>query len=72
MTVPVASISAGARHSLLLTRTGCALAAGHGAFGATGTGRYEDSLVPTAVVCPAGRRVTALAAGWWHSLFVLA
>ncbi|KAL6771330.1 hypothetical protein ACKKBG_A25915 [Auxenochlorella protothecoides x Auxenochlorella symbiontica] len=72
VTVPVASISAGARHSLLLTRTGCALAAGHGAFGATGTGRYEDSLAPTAVASPAGRRVTALAAGWWHSLFVLA
>ena len=69
---PVRKIAAGARHTLLLTQKGQALAMGYGAFGATGTGSYQNQLVPTPVVLPAGATVRDVAAGWWHSLFVVA
>ena len=69
---PVRKIAAGARHTLLLTQKGQALAMGYGAFGATGTGSYQNQLVPTPVVLPGGATVRDVAAGWWHSLFVVA
>lgn len=69
---PVRKIAAGARHTLLLTHRGQALAMGYGALGATGTGSYQNQLTPTPVALPAGASVRDVAAGWWHSLFVVA
>lgn len=67
---PVTAIAAGARHTLLLTQSQRAYTMGYGAFGATGTGSFENVLVPTPVAVPTGKAIKAIAAGWWHSLFV--
>ena len=63
-------MAAGSRHSLLLCVSGKAFACGWGAFGQLGTGGFKSASTPQAVAVPAGAKVTDLAAGWWHSLFL--
>ncbi len=65
---PVTAVAAGARHCAALCRSGAAWAWGYGAFGQLGNGAVGDAAVPRRVAC--GGAVTALAAGWWHTLFV--
>ena len=65
----VEAVAAGARHSLLLCGGSGAWACGHGAFGALGTASKADALRPEAVA--AKGKVVGVAAGWWHSLFLV-
>ena len=62
--------SAGPGHSLALTSTGAVLAWGYNADGELGDGNMRNSDVPVKVKLPAGRKVTAIAAGELHSLAV--
>lgn len=61
-------VAAGSRHSLVLCASGAAFAFGWGELGQLGGGRFRSARTPQAVATPG--RVTDLAAGWWHSLFV--
>lgn len=64
----VVAVAAGARHCGALCRSGAAWAWGYGAFGQLGNGAVGDASTPRRVACAAP--VGALAAGWWHTLFV--
>ena len=66
----VSKVAAGSRHTLLLCASGKAFACGWGAFGQLGTGGFKSASTPQAVAVPAGAKVTDLAAGWWHTLFL--
>jgi alpha-tubulin suppressor-like RCC1 family protein len=66
----VSKVAAGSRHTLLLCASGKAFACGWGAFGQLGSGSFKSASMPQAVAVPAGAKVTDLAAGWWHSLFL--
>jgi alpha-tubulin suppressor-like RCC1 family protein len=55
-------------YSLALTSTGAALAWGYNGYGELGDGRTAQSDVPVFVKLPAGTKVTAIAAGGYHSL----
>ncbi len=67
----VTKVACGARHTLVLTAGGRALAWGHNKFGALGVGSFEAVCSPREVAVPAGRRVVDVAAGWWHSLLLV-
>lgn len=67
----VVKVACGARHTLLLTKSGTAFAFGHNKFGALGTGSFADAQSPAPVVVPAGKQVVDVAAGWWHTLLVV-
>ena len=62
--------TAGPGHSLAVTSTGTVLAWGYNADGELGDGNRTSSDVPVKVKLPAGRKVTAVAAGELHSLAV--
>ncbi len=62
--------TAGPGHSLALTSTGAVLAWGYNTDGELGDGNRTNSDVPVKVKLPAGRKVTAVAAGELHSLAV--
>ena len=64
----VGAATAGPGHSLAVTSTGAVLAWGYNADGELGDGNRTNSDVPVKVKLPAGRRVTAVAAGELHSL----
>ena len=68
----VAAISSGANHSLALKSDGTVWAWGAGSSGKLGNNSTADSSVPVQVVGPGGTGVltgvTAIAAGWQHSL----
>ena len=64
------AIAAGCYHSLAVTSTGQVLAWGDNAFGQLGNGSTTRSDVPVTVKLPAGSKVTAIAAGGYHSLAV--
>ena len=66
----VGADTAGPGHSLALTSTGAVLAWGYNADGELGDGNTTNSDVPVKVKLPAGRKVTAIAAGELHSLAV--
>ena len=66
----VVKVAAGARHTLALCASGKAYAWGWGAFGQLGSGAFASARSPQAVAVPGGAKVTDLAAGWWHSLFL--
>ena len=66
----VGADTAGPGHSLALTSTGAVLAWGYNADGELGNGNRTNSDVPVKVKLPAGRKVTAVAAGELHSLAV--
>ena len=59
----VIAVAAGGYYSLALTSTGAVLAWGYNADGELGDGNRTNSDVPVKVKLPAGRRVTAVAAG---------
>lgn len=67
----VVKVACGARHTLALTRSGKAFGWGHNQFGALGVGTFLPCCSPVAVAVPDGRRVVDMAAGWWHSLFMV-
>src|SRR5450759_4373963 len=64
----VTAISAGSDHSLALTSSGQVLAWGDNAYGELGNGSITNSSTPVAVSLPSGTTVTAIAAGYNHSL----
>jgi len=64
----VAAIAGGGYHSLALTSTGGVLAWGNNAQGELGNGTTTNSSTPVAVSLPSGTTVTAIAAGFYHSL----
>ncbi|MQY14335.1 hypothetical protein SRB5_44990 [Streptomyces sp. RB5] len=66
----ITAIAAGDRHSLALTSEGRVLAWGNSAFGQLGNGSTQTRLEPVEALIPAGTRVTAIAAGFYHSLAV--
>jgi alpha-tubulin suppressor-like RCC1 family protein len=66
----VTAISGGYGHSLALTSTGQVLAWGSNNYGQLGIGTTTNSSTPVAVSLPSGTTVTAIAAGWYHSLAV--
>ena len=64
----VTAVAAGLWDSLALTSDGSVLAWGYNADGELGDGTTTDSSTPVPVDLPAGTRVTAVAAGGFHSL----
>ncbi|XTZ13904.1 Ig-like domain repeat protein [Micromonospora echinospora] len=64
----ITAIAAGSAHSLALTSTGTMLAWGYNGYGQLGNGTNTHSRVPVPVALPAGTRITAIAAGYDHSL----
>jgi hypothetical protein len=64
----VTAIAAGGNYSLARTSTGQVLAWGDNALGQLGNGTNTDSNVPISTSLPAGTTVTAIAAGFRHSL----
>ncbi len=66
----VTAVAAGGFHSLAVTSTGQVLAWGDSSNGQLGDGKTTQSDVPVTVKLPAGTKVTAVAAGCFHSLAV--
>jgi len=66
----VGTDTAGPGHSLAVTSTGAVLAWGYNADGELGDGNRTNSDMPVKVKLPAGRKVTAVAAGELNSLAV--
>jgi len=64
----VTAIAAGANHCLALTSAGELLAWGLGSAGQLGHGTRDSSDIPVRVSLPAATRITAIAAGAFHSL----
>ncbi|MTK02433.1 Ig-like domain repeat protein [Micromonospora sp. CP22] len=64
----ITAIAADSDYSLALTSTGTVLAWGDNLFGQLGNGTTTDSNVPVPVNLPAGTTITAIAAGFAHSL----
>ena len=64
----ITAVAAGDFYNLALTSRGRVLAWGNNYAGALGDGTMADSSTPVAVDLPHGIRVTAIAAGWSHSL----
>src|SRR5450756_149320 len=64
----VTAIAGGGNHSLALTSTGQVLAWGDNAYGELGNASITNSTTPVAVSLPSGTTVTAIAAGYNHSL----
>jgi len=64
----VTAVAGGYQHSLALTSTGQVLAWGWNPYGQLGDGTTITSTVPVAVSLPSGTTVTAIAAGFVHSL----
>jgi len=64
------AIAAGAFHSLALRSGGAPLAWGYNATGQLGDATTTNRFGPVSPLAPADANVTALAAGWAHSLFV--
>jgi alpha-tubulin suppressor-like RCC1 family protein len=68
--VTVTAVAGGGYHSLAVTSTGKVLAWGLNSDGQLGTGSNNPSTAPVFVLLPAGTTVTAIAAGFYHSLAV--
>ena len=66
--ITVTAIAGGQSHSLALTSTGQVLAWGSNSYGQLGNGSTTNSSTPVAVSLPSGTTVTAIAAGFYHSL----
>ncbi len=66
------AIAAGFSHSLAVTSTGSVLAWGDNGSGQLGDGRSTESDLPVSVKLPKGSKVTAVGAGYYHSLAVTA
>ena len=66
----VTAIAGGGYHSLALTSTGQVLAWGYNDYGQLGNGTTTNRGIPVAVSLPSGTTVTAIAAGYSHSLAV--
>ena len=66
----VKAIAAGWDHSLAVASDDTVLAWGLNNFGQLGTGDTTNRLSPVPPLAPADASVTAIAAGWAHSLFV--
>ncbi len=66
----VTDTAGGSSHSLALTTTGQVLAWGDNFAGQLGNGTFTDSTTPVSVSLPDGTRVTAIAAGEFHSLAI--
>ncbi len=64
----VVAIAAGANHALALRSDGSVLAWGKNSDGQLGLGDFDARTVPTVVAALAGRGITQLAAGEFHSL----
>ena len=64
----VVAIAAGANHALALRSDGSVLAWGKNSDGQLGVGDFDARAVPTPVAALAGRGITQLAAGEFHSL----
>ena len=64
----VGEATSGPGHSLALTSTGAVLAWGYNTSGELGDGSTKDSDLPVKVKLPAGRKVTAIAAGELQSV----
>ncbi|MEW2625662.1 chromosome condensation regulator RCC1, partial [Streptomyces sp. NPDC048106] len=64
----VTAIAAGSEHSLALTSDGRVLAWGSNYYGQLGDGTTTDRSTPVEVHLPAGAQVTAITAGYYHSL----
>ena len=64
----VTAIAGGGYHSLALTSSGQVLAWGSNGQGQLGNGTTTSSSTPVAVSLPSGTTVTAIAAGYYHSL----
>jgi alpha-tubulin suppressor-like RCC1 family protein len=64
----VVAMSAGDRHSLVLTEAGVLLSFGYGGEGRLGHGDEEDQLTPMGIEALRGERVVAVGAGKDHSL----
>ncbi|CAL1387410.1 unnamed protein product [Linum trigynum] len=66
----IKAIACGGRHSVVITDAGVLLAFGWGLYGQCGQGSTDDELSPTCVSSMLGIRMTAVAAGLWHSVCV--
>jgi alpha-tubulin suppressor-like RCC1 family protein len=66
----ITAIAAGSYHSLAVTTTGTVLAWGNNSAGQLGNGSNTNSNLPVPVNLPAGTTVTAIAAGFQHSLAI--
>lgn len=64
----VKAVAGGWGHSLALTSSGAVLAWGYNFDGELGDGNHTNSHVPVKVKLPTGTKVTAIAAGAFHSL----
>jgi hypothetical protein len=67
---PVAKVSAGYAHVVLLTANGESWTFGNGEFGQLGRGSRDSVPFPDFVRCLYGRVIVDVAAGGWHSHFV--
>jgi alpha-tubulin suppressor-like RCC1 family protein len=66
--ITLASVAGGVFHSLAVTSTGKVLAWGLNSSGQLGNGTTTNSSTPVSVSLPSGTTVTAIAAGFSHSL----
>jgi alpha-tubulin suppressor-like RCC1 family protein len=66
----ITAIAAGSYHSLAVTTTGTVLAWGNNSAGQVGNGSNTNSNLPIPVNLPAGTTITAIAAGFQHSLAI--
>ncbi|ABP54434.1 RCC1 domain-containing protein [Salinispora tropica] len=64
----ITALAAGRSHTLVLTSAGAVLAWGSNSNGQLGDGTTTDRSTPVTVGLPAGTTITALAAGYYHSL----
>ncbi|KAL3696668.1 hypothetical protein R1sor_010744 [Riccia sorocarpa] len=66
----VVGLACGGRHSAVLTDSGAVFSFGWGLYGQCGQGSTDDELSPAYVSALGGVKITGIAAGLWHTVFI--
>ncbi|OAE30418.1 hypothetical protein AXG93_3483s1100 [Marchantia polymorpha subsp. ruderalis] len=66
----VIGLACGGRHSAVLTDSGAVLSFGWGLYGQCGQGSTDDELSPAYISSLGGIKITGIAAGLWHTMFI--
>ncbi|KAG6540810.1 hypothetical protein Mapa_017835 [Marchantia paleacea] len=66
----VIGLACGGRHSAVLTDSGAVLSFGWGLYGQCGQGTTDDELSPVHISSLGGIKITGIAAGLWHTMFI--